>query len=848
MVNEISWLDERPSAASRLNRDNLLRDYARISSRRRGAAIATARRAQADSYLDILATEATGSPTSWSELRGELLRTYTEGGIGRLTSLIRRDLKPVVIGEVGNYLLLSSKDENEQRVGLALLRAALGVLPFDRAIQKWRRNCVQALILLERDNEALELLNRWKETDNFERGYLRAELKHPYRFGSAKPNPSANFDEWLENFNRRFVVDGVTPVEIKLSDKKPFDRLTSKAEKAQVSVERTGPLVSVVMTSFQPSRDELETSVRSILDQTVSDLELIVIDDASGPDYEKLFDEVATWDDRIRVVKMSQNAGTYVCRNYGLTLAEGEFYTGQDDDDWSHPQRLEHQLRLMMDDSSIPACKVSAVRCGENLERVFLGYSYRSGNASSLMARVSLMRRLGGFMPVRKAADTELARRIEIETGSEIATIDKPLTIVRILGDSLSRSDFAAGWSHPSRDSYKSAYNLWHSTAEKQELRLKVSDETPLPVFAPRRIRGAKNMGETAYDVVLAGDWKKYGGPQKSMLEEIKALTNAGYRVGVLHLEAARFMSTRSEDLNEPIQTLLNKGVVDQVFYDDELAVNLLVLRYPPILQFSPAEPSKLAVDRMVILANQAPSERDGSDIRYLVPDCLRNARFMFGADVLWAPQGPQVRKAIEPYLSNSDLCAFDLPGIVDPKEWQKASISFDGSKTPVLGRHSRDDRMKWPESREVLLSAYPVDDSLRIRAMGGRETVLKVLGTKKTPDNWELLRRDQEDVKDFLHSLDFYVFFQNSKAIEAFGRSVLEAIAANLVVILPPHYEEVFGRAAVYCSPWEVKDVVQRFRDHPDEYFAQIELARETLHHNYTHEAYIRKVEHFLA
>ena len=131
---------------------------------------------------------------------------------------------------------------------------------------------------------------------------------------------------------------------------------------------------------------------------------------------------------------------------------------------------------------------------------------------------------------------------------------------------------------------------------------------------------------------------------------------------------------------------------------------------------------------------------------------------------------------------------------------------------------------------------------------MGGRETVLKVLGTKKTPDNWELLRRDQEDVKDFLHSLDFYVFFQNSKAIEAFGRSILEAIAANLVVILPPHYEEVFGRAAVYCSPWEVKDVVQRFRDHPDEYSAQIELARKTLHHNYTHEAYIRKVEHFLA
>lgn len=848
MVNEISWLDERPSAADRLNRDNLLRDYAIISSRRRGAAIATARRAQAGSYLDILATEASGRPTNWRELRGDLLRAYIEGGIGRMTSLIRRKYKPVVIGEVGNYLLLSGKNESEQRVGLALLRAALGVLPFDRSIQKWRRNCVQALILRERDSEALALLDRWKETDNFERGYLRAELKNPYRFGAAKSNPRADFDAWLENFNRRFVVDGVSPVELKLSDKKPFDRLTSKADRAQVSVEDSKPLISVVMTSYQPSRDELETSVRSILDQTVDDFELIIIDDASGPDYEQVFDEVATWDDRIRVERMSRNAGTYVCRNHGLSLARGEFYTGQDDDDWSHPQRFEHQLRLMMDEPSVPACKVSAVRCGENLERVFLGYNYRSGNASSLMARVSLMRRLGGFMPVRKAADTELAQRIEIETGREVVTIDKPLTIVRILSDSLSRSDFAAGWSHPSRDSYKSAYNLWHATSEKQQLRLSASGQTSLPVFAPRRIRGLAGSESAAYDVVLAGDWKKFGGPQKSMLEEIKALTGAGYKVGILHLEAARFMSTRSENLNEPIQTLLNSGVVEQVFYDDEVSVRLLILRYPPILQFPPDEPSKLEIGRTVVLANQAPSEKDGSDIRYLVPDCLKNARFMFDSEVLWAPQGPQVRKAIEPYLDSSELCSFDLPGIVDPAEWKKDSIHFNGQNIPVIGRHSRDDRMKWPESREALVAAYPDDGTVKVRAMGGYDTVLKILGKKKTPDNWELLRRDEESVRAFLHSLDFYVFYQHSNAIEAFGRAILEAIASDLVVILPPHYEEVFGEAAVYCSPDEVKQVINFYRQNADEYFAQIERSRDVLAKNFTHDAHTRKIQMLLS
>ena len=848
MVDKLTWIDERSVASARLNKDNLLLDYAKISSRRRGAAIATARRAQADSYLDILATEATGQPTTWPRLRGDLLRAFTEGGMGRISSFIRRKLKPVVIAELGNYLLLASRDEDERRVGLTILRATLEVLPFDRSVQKWRRNCVQALILRERDNEALALLNKWKETDKFERGYLRAELKNPFRFGVGRPNPVGDLDEWLKNFNRRFLADGVAPVELALSEKKPFDRLFARGEKAHVEVAKSKPLVTVVMTSYQPNRDELETSVRSILNQTISDLELIIVDDASGPDYEQLFEEVATWDDRIRLVRMPENGGTYACRNHGLSLASGEFYTGQDDDDWSHPQRLEHQLRFMMDNPSVPACKVSAVRCGENLGRVFLGYNYRSANASSLMARVELMRRLGGFMPVRKAADTELAKRIEIETGNAVATINKPLSIVRILDDSLSRSDFAAGWSHPTRDSYKSAYNLWHSTAEKQQLRLNTEGQQSVPVFAPRRIRGAVGDTETTYDVVLAGDWKKYGGPQKSMLEELKALTGAGYSVGILHLEAARFMSTRSADLNEPIQTLLNEGVVEQVFYDEAASVKLLVLRYPPILQFPPNEASKLEVERMVVLANQAPSEKDGSDIRYLVPDCLKNARFMFRSEVLWAPQGPQVRKAIEPYLNDSELCNFDLPGIVDLEEWAKPSINFNGQKVPVIGRHSRDDPMKWPESREDILAAYPADGTVKVRAMGGWNTVFKILGRKKTPDNWELLRRDEEDVRSFLHSLDFYVFYQHSSAIEAFGRSILEAIASDLVVILPPHYEEVFGEAAVYCAPTEVKEVINYYRQNADKYFAQVDKSRDVLAKNFTHEAHVSKIQMLLS
>lgn len=848
MENQISWLDDRPTAAARLTSENLLRDYAAISARRRGAAIATARRAQADSYLDILATEASGSPTRWKQVRSELLRAYTQGGVPRMRSAIRQGFDPRVMAEIGNYLLLSGRDEGEHAVGLSILRAALGLLPVDATVKKWRRNCVQALILRQLDDEAIALLDQWKQTDKLGHGFLRAELFNPYRFGAGTSNLKADSERWIENFNLPFVASGLAPVELALSERNPFDRLTANANSAPTAGERPSPLVSVVMTSFQPSPDELETSVRSILNQTVRDLELIIVDDASGPEYDELFDEVLSWDERVRIEKMPENVGTYSCRNRGLALARGEFYTGQDDDDWSHPQRLEYQLRQMMDDPNTPACRVDAVRCGENLGRVFLGYNFDSSNASSLMVRTTLMRKLGGFMPVRKAADTELAQRIRVETGREIVTLKKPLSVVRILSDSLSRSDFAAGWSHPSRDSYKSAYGLWHSSADEQDLRLSVEDSSSLPVYVPRRLRSVSSQERVVYDVILAGDWKKFGGPQKSMLEEIKALTSAGYRVAVLHMEAARFMNTRSDRLNTAIQSLLNEGVVDQVFYDDEAAARLLVLRYPPILQFPPNSSSKLSVDRLVILANQAPSEKDGSDIRYLVPDCTEHARHLFGVDPIWVPQGPQVREAIEPYLGGRDISEFDLPGIVNPIEWKKPHINFAGTRVPVIGRHSRDDRMKWPESKEDILAAYPDDGSVKVRSMGGADAALKVLGRKTPPGNWEILERDQEDVRAFLHSLDFYVFFQNSKAIEAFGRAILEAIASELVVILPPHYEEVFGNAAVYCSPADVSNLIKTYCENPNEYFAQIERSRDLLSRNFSYQAYLGRVKLLLS
>mgnify|MGYP003694526249 CR=1 FL=1 len=170
--------------------------------------------------------------------------------------------------------------------------------------------------------------------------------------------------------------------------------------------------------------------------------------------------------------------------------------------------------------------------------------------------------------------------------------------------------------------------------------------------------------------MILASDWRPFGGPQKSMLEEIAALTGQGMRVGVLNIEAYRFMTPQRKLLCRPIQELINDGTVGHVLHSDEVETSLLVVRYPPVLQFPTATPSRLKADRLLILANQAPSELDGTDLRYVPATCTMNARKMFSVEPEWCPQGPSVRRALAASAPRPKITEFDMPGIIDTEKW----------------------------------------------------------------------------------------------------------------------------------------------------------------------------------
>jgi glycosyltransferase involved in cell wall biosynthesis len=98
-------------------------------------------------------------------------------------------------------------------------------------------------------------------------------------------------------------------------------------------------LVSIYLPT--KNREELlRRAVESVLTQTYTSLELIVVDDGSTDGTRAYLDQARTADDRIRVIRNETSLGAPLSRNLAIREARGEFITGLDDDDYFHPLRI----------------------------------------------------------------------------------------------------------------------------------------------------------------------------------------------------------------------------------------------------------------------------------------------------------------------------------------------------------------------------------------------------------------------------------------------------------------------------------------------------------------------------
>lgn len=104
-------------------------------------------------------------------------------------------------------------------------------------------------------------------------------------------------------------------------------------------------LVSVVMPCFN-TESYVEAAVRSVLAQTHTDLELLIVDDASTDTTGSIVAGLAREDGRVSLHRLQTNGGAARARNHAIERATGDYVAFLDSDDLWLPAKLERQLRF----------------------------------------------------------------------------------------------------------------------------------------------------------------------------------------------------------------------------------------------------------------------------------------------------------------------------------------------------------------------------------------------------------------------------------------------------------------------------------------------------------------------
>jgi hypothetical protein len=660
-------------------------------------------------------------------------------------------------------------------------------------------------------------------------------------------DPTVSPREHLYALNLLYRKNGLEDVRVTKVDTEFAGLATAPIDRFVVD----GPLVTVLMTTFNPEKD-LDVAVQAVLNQSWRNLELIIVDDCSTLES---FARVKRWesrDPRVKILRNEKNVGTYASKNRGLAIASGEFVTCHDSDDWSHPRKIELQVEALGEQDV--ASYSNWVRSSAMLEfQMFsaTGYLHYENPSSLLYRRRSIQDKIGYYDSVRTGADSEFKHRVELTFGKSVATTELPLAFGLMHGQALTANSLGRGWFSHDRKVYRSAWRAWHDKIAKGEASPYIRPDPSLRVFSipsslspdqPSLVEAVPAPGARRYNVVMISDFRMAGGNTVSAIEEMKCQAAAGIATAICQVGAFRKGFLHKEFIDPKVQELVSAGAVDWIDLADQVEADILTIRYPGVFQFAQRMESGIRARSVRVILNQPPTEKDSRDRRYDVRTVSGNIDVLFGVPHLWAPIGPSVREAVGPFIRPRDMTEADWFNIIDLGEWGAPRTGFVSDR-PVIGRHSRDDYTKWPDRAEDLFGAYPKDAEIDVRILGGIGSIASIVGATP-PDNWTVYPFNSVPPEQFLKRIDFFVFFHHPLRVEAFGRTVIEAMASGCVVILPRSFEPLFGDSVTYCEPRDVASIVRSIYDAPDSFRQLSRRGFDFVRSHFSYDAHVARLK----
>ncbi|MCL1849713.1 MAG: glycosyltransferase [Clostridiales bacterium] len=213
------------------------------------------------------------------------------------------------------------------------------------------------------------------------------------------------------------------------------------------------PTISVVMPAYN-AQDTISAAVRSVLAQTFTDFELILVEDCSEDGTYALCQAFAEEDKRIRLYRNSENKGVAYSRNRGVEAAGSQWIAFLDSDDMWRREKLERQLRFIEESGADISYTASAFVDEEGKAYRYILHAVKKltyngllkGNrmsCSSVIVRRELMQRTI-FLDGQLHEDYAAWLRIVRGTGAAYG-LDEPLLIYRVSGASRSGKRVRSG-------------------------------------------------------------------------------------------------------------------------------------------------------------------------------------------------------------------------------------------------------------------------------------------------------------------------------------------------------------------------------------------------------------------
>ncbi len=278
------------------------------------------------------------------------------------------------------------------------------------------------------------------------------------------------------------------------------------------------PLVSVVMPVY--NGDEfLAEAIESILNQTFTDFEFIIVDDGSQDLSAEIVRGYMIQDDRVHFIQLDENMGNAFARNAGIAAANGVYIATMDCDDVSLPQRLERQAAFM---ESCPRIGVLGARTHyvdkdmnlllspeEPLQHALICINFIAGSFLAhpgTMFRRSLLAAVGNYCAdYATAVDLHLYLRLLTETKTRFANTPEVLILYRLHDSNISRNLDADGRARRLRLRRWMLQQLWNNTPEATFERL--TDARPMHTRSWIERWSAKRDYKRLASALIAKEW-----------------------------------------------------------------------------------------------------------------------------------------------------------------------------------------------------------------------------------------------------------------------------------------------------------------------------------------------------